>query len=107
MKTLTEKQKYVLEFIRSYISYNGFPPTNFEISKHFGWSSDNAANEHIKTLSSKGAISMARGVARGIKIIGEGGPDPAKMEQALRDIITVSNATQNAKLAEFCERALT
>lgn len=66
---LTPRQEEVLIFIKSFSSSNGFPPTRAEISKHFGFASSNAAEEHVRALERKKAITVAKNVSRGIVVI--------------------------------------
>ena len=68
MTELTETQKTVLEFIRSFSALSGWPPTTREIQRHFKWLSQTAAINHLTALERKGAISRANG-ARTIRII--------------------------------------
>lgn len=91
MKTITKKQSAVLEFLRTYISQTGRPPTVYEISFAFGWASDNAAQTHLNALQKKGFIQLGRGMARGISIVGESKKDTEKMARALRVIVTWAN----------------
>ncbi|MCC6346948.1 MAG: transcriptional repressor LexA [Nitrospirales bacterium] len=69
MRSLTEKQKRVLDFLISFTEKNGFPPTVREIGEHFGflWS---AARTHLKALERKGVIRLNRARSRGIEIPG-------------------------------------
>ena len=66
---LTDRQKEVLAFIKSFLKKNGYPPTRSEIAKHFGWESITAAHGHLLCLQRKGAITIAAGISRGIAII--------------------------------------
>ena len=68
MIDLTPRQKEVLAFIKAYASANGYPPTRAEISRDFGWSSANAADEHLQALAKKGAVFLTPRIARGIHI---------------------------------------
>lgn len=68
MEKLTKRQSEVLECIRTYIESTGYPPTRAEIAKELGFRSANAAEEHLKALSRKGAIEMTAGTSRGIRI---------------------------------------
>ena len=68
MKTLTDRQKQILEMISHFIEESGFPPTRIEICKALGFKSPNAAEEHLKALEKKGAISMVPGASRSIKL---------------------------------------
>ncbi|ADZ91491.1 transcriptional repressor LexA [Marinomonas mediterranea] len=71
MIKLTKRQSDVLETIRQHISETGFPPTRAEIAARLGFRSPNAAEEHLKALSKKGAIEMLSGASRGIRLINE------------------------------------
>ena len=68
MKLLTDRQKQILEMISLFIEKSGFPPTRIEICEALGFKSPNAAEEHLKALEKKGAISMVHGASRSIKI---------------------------------------
>ncbi|MEL0254393.1 MAG: transcriptional repressor LexA [Burkholderiaceae bacterium] len=70
MKALTPRQQQILDMIASYIEKRGFPPTRAEICEALGFKSPNAAEEHLKALVKKGAISMVPGASRGIKLSG-------------------------------------
>jgi len=65
---LTDRQKQILEMISHFIEESGFPPTRIEICKALGFKSPNAAEEHLKALEKKGAISMVPGASRSIKL---------------------------------------
>ena len=62
---LTWRQSQVLAYIREHQREHGMPPTRKEIAAFFGWSSINAAQEHINALRRKGAITTKH-LARGI-----------------------------------------
>ena len=55
-KTLTEKQRKILEFIESQILHRGSSPTIREIGKKFGISSTNGVRAHLEALIKKGYI---------------------------------------------------
>ena len=58
MKTLTNRQKEILDLIKSYILDYGFPPTRAEISKILGFKSANAAEQHLRAIEKKGYIQI-------------------------------------------------
>ncbi len=68
MIKLTPRQNEVLEFIKSYMTETGYPPTRADIAKELGFKSANASEEHLKALARKGAIQMIPGTSRGIKL---------------------------------------
>ena len=73
MKELTPRQQQVLSLIREWIETTGLPPTRVEIAQHFGFSSPNAAEQHLKGLARKGALDLVPGMSRGIRLKGGGG----------------------------------
>jgi repressor LexA len=79
MKVLTERQKEILKMISLFIEKAGFPPTRIEICEALGFKSPNAAEEHLKALEKKGAISMVRGTSRSIKLNNFYNTDPTQM----------------------------
>ena len=66
---LTDRQQEILQFIRDTQSHEGRPPTRAEICTAFGFRSPNAAETHLKALAAKGAIDLAEGRARGIRLM--------------------------------------
>ncbi len=69
MSDLTARQAEILQFIRDSLEASGYPPTRAEISAAFGFSSPNAAEEHLRTLERKGKIRIEAGAARGIRLV--------------------------------------
>lgn len=65
-KPLTARQKEILKFIKLFMETRGHPPTRHEISVGFGWSSDNAAEQHLRLIAAKGHIQIINGASRGI-----------------------------------------
>lgn len=71
MQAITKKQQEVLEFIKGYIRTQGMAPTLYEIADGMDFKSPNAAANHVTALEKKGAISVRRGVSRGITVMNE------------------------------------
>ena len=69
MVKLTPRQQEILDFIRSNVEMLGAPPTRAEIATAFGFSSHNAAEEHLKALAKKGVVVLEPGSARGIRLV--------------------------------------
>lgn len=63
---LTERQKTVLEFIRTQISHHGISPTIREIGKFMKISSTNGVRMHINALIKKGYLKKNKHIARGL-----------------------------------------
>ncbi|PPY26445.1 LexA family transcriptional regulator [Cronobacter sakazakii] len=67
---LTARQQEVLNMLADYQRRNGYPPTQKEVAQLMGAASPNAATDMLRKLEKKGAISVSRGIARGITING-------------------------------------
>jgi repressor LexA len=66
---LTPRQQQVLAALRESIARTGLPPTRAELASLLGLRSANAAEEHLRALARKGAISLLPGASRGIQIL--------------------------------------
>ncbi|MFH2218566.1 MAG: transcriptional repressor LexA [Pseudomonadota bacterium] len=69
MKSLTDKQSKIYEFIRGWQMENGYPPTQEEIRDHFEFVSPNAVRSHLALIEKKGYIRLNCGKARGIQLV--------------------------------------
>jgi len=72
-KELTARQLEILEAIRSHISEHRRPPSRPELAKTLGLASTNAVFKLLAALQKKGAIEIAPGLARGIRVREEQG----------------------------------
>jgi repressor LexA len=68
MDELTDRQSEILKLIRELIEVSGYPPTRAEIAERMGFKSVNAAEQHLRALEKKGAIEIAEGASRGIRL---------------------------------------
>jgi repressor LexA len=68
-KRLTERQKEVLEFVRTYLIKHGYPPTTYDVARGIGVKGNNGAHEHLNALKRKGWIIRKPNAARGIQIV--------------------------------------
>ena len=71
---LTARQAEILEVIRRHIAENHRPPSRPELAKSLGVASTNGVFKHLAALEKKGAIELAPGSARGIRLKEEGLP---------------------------------
>ena len=84
MSTLTKKQTEVLDFIKQYISENGFSPSYREIADHFGLSSPATIHQHIQGLVEKGCVSVDEdGCARSIEVVDQKESEPERSMPAV------------------------
>ena len=72
VEELTTRQTEILKLIRRQIEKTGLPPTRAEICEHFGFTSPNAAEQHLRALAAKGVIEMTPGASRGLRLVAQG-----------------------------------
>jgi repressor LexA len=65
---LSERQRKILEFIKSFTLNSGYPPTIREIGKAVDISSTSVVNYNLNALQKEGCIVRDRTVSRGIKL---------------------------------------
>jgi repressor LexA len=70
---LTARQAEILQVIRDHIAQEGRPPSRPELARLLGVASTNGIFKHLAALERKGAIELAPGSARGIRVKDEGG----------------------------------
>jgi len=68
MKDLTEKQLAILEYIQTYISDQGYPPTIREIGDRFEITAK-GAYDHLKAIEKKGYIKCEKNRSRAIELL--------------------------------------
>ncbi len=66
---LTARQQEILNLIKAAVNRTGFPPTRAEIAAALGFKSPNAAEDHLRALARKGAITLTAGASRGIRLV--------------------------------------
>jgi repressor LexA len=69
MKSLTQRQQDVIQFIRQTIDRAGVAPTLREIAAHFRFRSVKAAADHVTALRRKGALAGAPRRARALQVV--------------------------------------
>ena len=65
---LTRKQKQMWDYLREYITANGYAPTLEEIGAHFGLSSLATVHKHLTNLERKGVIARKWNLSRAIEL---------------------------------------
>jgi|TARA_R100000742_G_C4278758_1_gene101982 SOS-response transcriptional repressor LexA len=68
MKTKSLKES-VFDFIISYSSSNGFPPTQAEIADQLGHNTRSAVQQALAKLETENKIVRIKGLSRSIKIV--------------------------------------
>src|SRR3990172_10447738 len=68
MQKLTDRQRAVLDYIRTSIRDNGYPPTLREIGNFMGIRSTNGVNDHLRALEKKGYLTRTDMKSRTLRI---------------------------------------
>ena len=71
---LTDRQREVLDYIRTHIQEWGVPPSRAEIARALGFAFASAADTHLKALERKGWLQIHPGRDHGLKLLREGVP---------------------------------
>ncbi|PJK08124.1 repressor LexA [Lysobacteraceae bacterium NML120232] len=88
--TLTDTQEAILAYIAERIAVDGFPPSQTEIARAFGFKGVRAAQYHLEALEAAGAIERRPGVARSLRIL-----RPGALPQAIQPLTALDeNAIQ-------------
>ena len=69
---LTDTQRRLLEFLREHIARHGYPPSQMEIARAFGFRQNRSARYHLDALAQAGLIELSAGRARGIRLTAPG-----------------------------------
>ena len=104
---LTPRQQEILDFIRNSLEVFSVPPTRAEIASAFGFASPNAAEDHLKALAKKGAITLEPGSARGIRLVEQLGLPLIGIVAAGSPLLAIENRLGNIRIdpALFTPRA--
>ena len=73
-QNLTDRQKAVLDTIRSHIKRRGIPPTRAELAKELQIANQAGVDRYLGVLEKKGWLRLFPGVERGIHLLREGAP---------------------------------
>jgi repressor LexA len=82
---LTERQRQVLEFIRSTVEDRGYPPSVREIGEAVGLSSPSSVHAQLNSLVEAGMIKKDPSKPRAIVVVDET-PAPASRDRRMRDV---------------------
>jgi repressor LexA len=69
MAELSSKQQKILNYIKTYLKAQGYPPTLREICKEFSISSTNGARYHLHRLQKMGYLEIDPHRSRGVKCV--------------------------------------
>lgn len=68
MKSLTDRQKQILEFVINSINDRGYPPSVRDICRHFDIQSPQGAQRHLNALEKKGYLKRDARLARSLSV---------------------------------------
>lgn len=69
-RDLTDRQRQVLDFIKSASEKHGYPPTVREIGEALGLSSPSTVHAHLAALEAKGLLERVKGKPRAVEVFG-------------------------------------
>jgi repressor LexA len=69
MSPITPKQKKILEFIRSHIEREGYPPSQQEIARAFSFRSLGTVQNYLVRLEREGLLSRQWNARRGMRVV--------------------------------------
>lgn len=69
---LSDTQHRLLDYLREHIARHGYPPSQMEIARAFGFRQNRSARHHLEVLAQAGLIELTAGRARGIRLAGAG-----------------------------------
>ena len=90
MRSLTPRQRSVLQFLQRFCRDKGFPPTMREIGREIGLSNISAVRGHLSALEKKGYIAKESGKARSIRVI----QSPSVISRLKRKLHEVAHTDQ-------------
>ncbi len=69
MSTLTKRQQEIFEFVRTYASQHGYPPTVRDIGKAIGLTSSSTVHAHLANLEKLGLLKRDPTKPRAIEVL--------------------------------------
>ena len=105
-KPLTKGQQRVMDMIVSWIDAKGFPPTRQEMADELGFSSPNAAQEHVKALVRKGYLRTSYWRSRGIEVVGRMTVTETMVDGLIEALDEISKLTTDEQSRQRAQTAL-
>ncbi len=103
MEKLTKRQQEILDLIEQEQRTTGETPSLREISAHFGFSSQNAARDHVQALRRKGALTQRPGKARSLQLSSTHAPGRSPVKDVpLYGSIPAGFSTREEQESEGC-----
>src|SRR5438128_8428945 len=68
MRSLSERQRQMLVFIREFVEHHGYPPSIREIGDRVGISSTSVVDYNLRVLERDGYLRRDREVSRGLEL---------------------------------------
>jgi repressor LexA len=88
-RDLSERQRQILEFIKSDTRRRGYPPTVRDIGSAVGLSSSSTVHSHLAALEAKGLIRRDPSKPRALEVLGHDRDDRAAEVRGMRDLPVV------------------
>ena len=97
-RELTDRQRQILDFIRSEVHRRGFPPSVREIGEAVGLSSSSTVHSHLAALEDKGFLRRDPSKPRALEVLDYRDTDRAIDYDAVRAVPLVGQVAAGAPL---------
>jgi repressor LexA len=97
---LTERQRQIFEFVRSYVDAHGYPPTVREIGEAVGLASPSTVHAHLANLERAGLLKRDPTKPRALELIDRGRPQQPAVDDVHRLPLVGEIAAGGPLLAE-------
>ena len=71
MRSLSQRQRQMLEFIHEFVQQHGYPPSIRDIGNAVNISSTSVVDYNLRVLEREGHLRRTREVSRGLELLGE------------------------------------
>ena len=80
MRSLSERQRQMLQFIHQFVQRHGYPPSIRDIGTALKISSTSVVDYNLRVLEREGHLRRTRDVSRGLELLGDlGVPQPVRV----------------------------
>jgi len=100
MSPVTPKQKKILDFIRSHTEREGYPPSQQEIARAFGFRSLGTVQNYLVRLEREGLLSRQWNARRGMRVLS---PDKRGMELPLAGTVAAGRPIEAVETPDTIE----
>ena len=102
---MTSRQKYLYDFIKSYLKKHGYAPDYIDMMQHMNLKSKSVVHYYLKELEKAGKIKILTGKRRGIELASTQRKQieilTKKLKYAKRALISIKSTTSDTETAMY------